>query len=170
MSQEMILVSLPEGISDAKRESLMRRYMEMEIKYGCKILVFEGVGRVQFSIKDRASLSETLGDYSLTVIAKNCEEVDRLYAIAKNEPAKRELPIRTTIAISIVLTAARILIGLKFPPEQFQWIQAYKDTAHIFTGALAMAWWIQRASWQKRLFWFMCAIEIAVAVFSRTIF
>lgn len=37
-------------------------------------------------------------------------------------------------------------------------------SAHLFMGGLFVAWWLQRLSWQWRLFWLLNAVEVATAV------
>lgn len=75
--------------------------------------------------------------------------------------------MKATIAIGIFLVAFRVYIGLTVPPEPFHWTQGFKDTAHLFMGGLAVAWWQQRHPWQWWLFWALNAVEVAVAVWSR---
>lgn len=75
--------------------------------------------------------------------------------------------MKTTLAIGIGLAIARIWIGFHVAPESFSWFQAYKDSAHLFMGGLAVAWWFQRTRWQWWLFWSLNVIEVTVAVLSR---
>lgn len=72
-----------------------------------------------------------------------------------------------TIAFCFVLAASRIWIGYTVEPENFTWISAYKDVAHLFMGGLFVAAWIKGHRWQWTLFWIMNAVEVAVAVCSR---
>lgn len=82
-----------------------------------------------------------------------------------------------TLAFAILLAVIRLWIGLNIPPESFQWVEAYKDVAHLFMGGLGVAWWMHLESeeaefepalnWQFWLFVALCIIEVAVAIFSR---
>jgi peptidoglycan/LPS O-acetylase OafA/YrhL len=76
--------------------------------------------------------------------------------------------MRLTIAFGLLLVVGRVWLGMHHPPESFEWIQAYKDTAHLFMGGLAVAWWFQRKRWQWWLFWALNVVEVAVAILSRT--
>ena len=73
----------------------------------------------------------------------------------------------SAILIGSVLAAVRIWMGLNIEPEVFEWLQAYKDVAHVFIGGLAVAWWFQRSDWQWWLFWALNAVEVSVAILSR---
>lgn len=75
--------------------------------------------------------------------------------------------MKLTIAFGLLLAASRIWLGMNYAPESFDWVQAYKDVAHLFMGGLAVAWWLQRHKWQWRLFWLLNAVEVAVAILSR---
>lgn len=75
--------------------------------------------------------------------------------------------MKPAIAIAGILALLRVWIGMNFPPDSFSWIQVYKDVAHLFVGGLFGAWLCQRMSWQWTVFWFLCAIEILVAIQSR---
>lgn len=75
--------------------------------------------------------------------------------------------MKITLAIGVVLAATRVWIGFNIEPEPFHWVQAYKDTAHLFMGGLAVAWWIKRLRWQWYLFWGLSIVEVIVAVASR---
>jgi hypothetical protein len=75
--------------------------------------------------------------------------------------------MKTTLLFGALLALARVWIGLNVEPESFHWVQAYKDTAHLFMGGLFVAAWRDRQRWQWKLFWGLCAIEVAVAVWSR---
>jgi len=75
--------------------------------------------------------------------------------------------MKTTLVFAVALAAVRIWMGFNVEPESFQWVQLYKDVAHLFMGGLFVAWWIKRQRWQWQLFWALNAVEVAVAVFSR---
>lgn len=80
---------------------------------------------------------------------------------------KSTVIITTVITIGVILGAMRVWMGFTFPPEDFQWLQAYKDAAHLFMGGLGVAWWIQRQTWQWVLFLLLSVLEVGVAVASR---
>lgn len=75
--------------------------------------------------------------------------------------------MKTTIAIGLTLAVARIWIGCNVAPEAFAWDQAYKDSAHLFIGGLAVAAWRDEHAWQWRLFSGLCILEVTVALWSR---
>lgn len=75
--------------------------------------------------------------------------------------------MRTTIIIAVLLIIIRIWFGFIEEPETFTWFQAFKDTAHLFMGGLAVAWWIKRLDWQWYTFWILNIVEVAVAVLTR---
>lgn len=103
--------------------------------------------------------------------------------------------MKTTLAIGLALAVIRIWIGFNIHPESFHWIQAYKDSAHLFMGGLAVSWWVNRVKyrdvcimlkncvdvnlyetctfwvsvqpWQWWLFWALNVVEVSVAVLSR---
>lgn len=75
--------------------------------------------------------------------------------------------MKTTIAIGFIIAVARVWMGLNFEPEPFHWLQAYKDTAHLFMGGLAVAWWNNRHRWQLDLFCWLCVVEVLVAAMTR---
>lgn len=75
--------------------------------------------------------------------------------------------MKLTLAIAALLAAARIWLGFNVEPEAFQWVQVYKDSAHLFMGGLAVAWWYGRHDWQWLLFCAMCVLEVTVAILSR---
>ena len=80
---------------------------------------------------------------------------------------KKVSTMKITILFGMLLIVIRIWIGCTVEPEQFNWVAAFKDTAHLFMGGLAVAWWIQKHPWQWKLFWVLNLVEIAVAVLSR---
>lgn len=71
------------------------------------------------------------------------------------------------LLFAAVLAVIRVWIGLNVQPESFEWVQAYKDVAHVFMGGLYVSWRYSRKHWQRDLFWGMCAIEVVVATLSR---
>ena len=75
--------------------------------------------------------------------------------------------MRLTILAALLIGAMRIWMGFNVPTESFEWLQVYKDVAHLFMGGLFVAWRIVRQKWQKYLFVGLCALEIVVAVASR---
>lgn len=89
--------------------------------------------------------------------------------------------MKRTIAFGLLLAAGRVLIGMNHPPESFDWLQAYKDTAHLFMGGLFIAAWyaqpgswsslmfwrIKRLKWQWWLFWLLNVVEVTMAILSR---
>lgn len=75
--------------------------------------------------------------------------------------------MKLTIFIGLILAVIRIWMGINITPGAFDWTQVYKDMAHLFMGGLAVAWWFNRYKWQWRLFWFLNAVEVAVAILSR---
>jgi hypothetical protein len=75
--------------------------------------------------------------------------------------------MKQTIAFGLLLAVGRIWIGMNHAPESFQWLQVYKDAAHLFMGGLAVAWWFNRHPWQWWLFWSLNVVEVAVAILSR---
>lgn len=75
--------------------------------------------------------------------------------------------MKATIMFGVFLAVVRVWIGFTVEPEPFAMTQAYKDTAHLFMGGLAVAAWRDRQAWQHVLFWGLCVLEVAVAVFSR---
>ena len=75
--------------------------------------------------------------------------------------------MRTTLLIGVMLGVFRIYMVGNVDPEPFQWIQAYKDAAHLFMGGLAVAWWYGRMRWQWWLFWILNIVEVTCAVLSR---
>lgn len=75
--------------------------------------------------------------------------------------------MKSTIVIAAVIAAIRVYIGIAMEPEHISFVDVYKDTAHLFIGGLAVAWWIKRLPWQWYLFWLLNALEVAMAVFSR---
>lgn len=75
--------------------------------------------------------------------------------------------MKTTIAFGLLLAASRVWLGATVEPEEFQWVQVYKDIAHLYMGGLAVAWWYKRYKWQWWLFWSLNAVEVAVAIWSR---
>ena len=75
--------------------------------------------------------------------------------------------MKLTITIGAILAALRVWLGINVEPESFEWVQAYKDAAHLFIGGLAAAWWHMRRRWQWWLFWALNAVEVGVAIWSR---
>ena len=75
----------------------------------------------------------------------------------------------TMIVIGMVLAVSRIWVGVNIEPESFQWVQVYKDAAHMFMGGLAVAWWHKQYHWQWLLFWTLNVVEVAVAIWSRIV-
>ena len=77
------------------------------------------------------------------------------------------MKIFLAVITAIVLIAIRVWMAVEIPPESPNWIDVYKDVAHLFMGGLFVAWYIQRLKWQWRLFWILNAVEVAAAVYSR---
>ncbi len=71
------------------------------------------------------------------------------------------------IAVGVMLGAIRIWMGFNVEPESFSWAQAYKDTAHLFMGGLAVAVYRDKLLSQRILFVSLCVLEVVVAVASR---
>jgi len=76
--------------------------------------------------------------------------------------------MKATIAFAVALSAVRVWIGATVDPEPLSFVQVYKDIAHLFMGGLAVAWWRDQEQWQWRTFWTLNAIELAVALISRS--
>jgi len=75
--------------------------------------------------------------------------------------------MKYAVAFGLMLAVARVWLGFNVEPDTFTWVQAYKDTTHLFMGGLAVALWVYDHLWQWRLFWGLCILEVAVAVLSR---
>lgn len=71
---------------------------------------------------------------------------------------KKELIITLGFAIALVR------IAMAFVEVTPTFANVYKDIAHLFVGGVFAAWQIQRFQWQKHLFWWLCIIEVTVAV------
>lgn len=76
--------------------------------------------------------------------------------------------MKATMLVGLLLIVSRIWMGLNIEPDPFHWVQAYKDVAHLFMGGLFVAWWVKRHRWQWWLFWVLNAVEVSVAVWSRS--
>lgn len=78
---------------------------------------------------------------------------------------------QTTLLLLLVAAAlgiSRIWLGLTIPPEPASWMGVYKAIAHLFMGGLAVAaWQDDETTWMWPLFWVLCILEVAVAIFSR---
>jgi len=75
--------------------------------------------------------------------------------------------LKKALLFGLFLVISRIWLGLTVPPEKMTWVSAYKDMAHLFMGGLYWANRSEKKPWQFRLFWFLVAVEVAVATLSR---
>ena len=79
--------------------------------------------------------------------------------------------MRTLLTISVILGLLRLYIGSEIEPESPTWLDVYKDMAHVFIGGLGVLWWLFRKDdpMYAVLFWWLCFLEVAVAILSRVI-
>jgi hypothetical protein len=74
------------------------------------------------------------------------------------------------ISVGVWFGVTRIVLGFIGSPEHESIVMVlFKDAAHIYIGALGAAWWIQRLTWQWRLFWALNVVEVATAVITRMV-
>ena len=86
--------------------------------------------------------------------------------------------MKTTIAVGVLFAAIRIWMGFTMEPTHADPVDVYKDMVHLYMGGLFVAIRyekLHRAAykgnsqffWQRWLFWSLCVVEVAVAVFQR---
>ncbi len=75
--------------------------------------------------------------------------------------------MKFTILVAVILATIRVYIGATIEPPKMDWVDAYKDSAHLFMGGLFVAWWIRRQTWQMAVFVVLNVVEVSVAVWSR---
>ena len=71
-----------------------------------------------------------------------------------------------TIAIGVVFGLIRVVMGFTMEPTSATLVDVYKDTVHVYMGALGVFAW-RKSGWARWLFWGLCAVEVAVAVLQR---
>lgn len=72
----------------------------------------------------------------------------------------------STITVCLMALALGV-IRLFVPPTRGDWVDIYKDVAHVFVGMLIPGAWSGKEPLYRILFWLLCILEVAVAVISR---
>lgn len=75
--------------------------------------------------------------------------------------------MKTVLVVGLLFAIGRVWLGVNVEPDAFTWPAAYKAAAHLFVGGLAVSAWRDKQAWQLSLFWGLCGLEIAVAIWSR---
>lgn len=74
--------------------------------------------------------------------------------------------MKSMLALGILFAVIRVAIGFECEPTEITLIDVFKDLVHVYMGVLGLLAW-QSPGFYRYLFWWLCAIEVAVAIVQR---